>query len=230
MKKIVSFLLIFAMTVLLTPGEVSVAAAAPKVQKSITVKVGSTKQIEVTGTTVDSKSFTSTKTSIATVSKAGKVKGIKYGSAIIKTKVTYGTETKTLKTVVTVVKKTGFTAAKVYQSMIELMDKYPEGTPWTNANRYVWHAVPGITYEMYGCAGFAAILSDAAFGKKTEAKEVRSPSASRIRVGDIFPMENDTHSVIVLKVETDGFIIAEGNYNSSIHWGRKISKLTVPNE
>ena len=79
-------------------------------------------------------------------------------------------------------------------------------------------------FQTYGCAAFASILSDAAFGKKTVAKKIKHPAAARIRVGDILRMGNDSHSVVVLKVTESGFVIAEGNFNSSIHWGRKISK------
>lgn len=40
-------------------------------------------------------------------------------------------------------------------------------------------------------------------------------------------MDNDTHSVIVLEVREDSVIVAEGNYNSAIHWGREIPKAEL---
>lgn len=93
---------------------------------------------------------------------------------------------------------------------------------WTNANHYRWK---GGTYSGgYGCAGFAFAVSDAAFGDK---KAVVHRDYSNIRVGDILRVDNDTHSVIVLEVRDNSVIVAEGNYNSSIHWGREIPKAEI---
>ena len=50
---------------------------------------------------------------------------------------------------------------------------------------------------------------------------------SNIKVGDILRVDNDTHSVIVLEVLEDSVIVAEGNYNSAIHWGREIPKAEL---
>ena len=224
MKRIVSYLLVLALTLVLLPADVSSAATSASVSKSITVVIGKPKQIEVKGQDITSLKFSSTKKAIAKVSSSGKVTGVKTGSVIIKIRVNCCDQEQVLKTVVTVVKKSGFVASKVYKKMMAKKKKYPEGKSWTNANNYIWRGFPGVYYDMHGCAGFAAILSDAAFGKKTVAKQINHPSAARIRVGDMLRMNGDTHSVVVLKVLEDGFIIAEGNYNYSIHWGRKISK------
>ena len=43
-----------------------------------------------------------------------------------------------------------------------------------------------------------------------------------ISAGAILRINNDTHSVVVLKVDGDKITVAEGNYNSSVHWGRVI--------
>ena len=50
-----------------------------------------------------------------------------------------------------------------------------------------------------------------------------------IRVGDILRINNNTHSVVVLEKRADSVIVTEGNYNSSIHWGREISRSTLEN-
>ena len=68
-----------------------------------------------------------------------------------------------------------------------------------------------------GCEAFALELSDAAFDGQPVSEH---HDISRIRVGDILRINNDTHSVIVLEVRSDGVVIAEGNYNSSVHWER----------
>jgi hypothetical protein len=99
--------------------------------------------------------------------------------------------------------------------MIALKSSYPDGTPWDNSVYYGWKG--GIFSGGYGCAGFAFMLSDAAFGD-APAKKVYDTSS--IRVGDILRIDNDTHSVIVLSRSGDTVTIAEGNYNSSVHWGR----------
>jgi hypothetical protein len=106
----------------------------------------------------------------------------------------------------------------VYDSMIALKEQYPEGMRWTNDNYYAWNG--GIYSGGYGCYGFAFTLSDAAFGNLPARKHT---DFNNIRVGDIIRINNDTHAVIVLSVDGTGIIIAEGNYNSSIHWGRAFS-------
>lgn len=118
------------------------------------------------------------------------------------------------------------TEESAYNAMIAMKAQYPEGMPWTNANRYQWR---GYNYPGYiigiggGCAGFAFILSDAAFGD-LPARYVDNPTYEDIRVGDILRVNNDSHSVIVLEKYVDHVVLAEGNYNSSIHWGRIMSK------
>ena len=51
----------------------------------------------------------------------------------------------------------------------------------------------------------------------------------KIHVGDGLRMNNDGHSVVVLEVNGTNVTVAEGNFNSSVHWGRKID-LADPNE
>ena len=115
---------------------------------------------------------------------------------------------------------------RIYNAIIALKDKYPEGTPWTNANTYKWGAsvAIGLGYGGYtggGCVAFAMIASDAAFGN---IPAYQKEDKGGIKVGDILRINSDTHSVIVLKVNgNDEYTIAEGNYNSSIHWGRVIN-------
>ena len=109
----------------------------------------------------------------------------------------------------------------VYNRMIAKKTEYPEGMSWTNANYYAWNG--GIYSGGYGCAGFAFILSDAAFGN-LPARILSDKSFSQIRTGDILRVNNDGHSVVVLEVYSSYVVIAEGNYNSSIHWGRILTK------
>lgn len=117
-------------------------------------------------------------------------------------------------------------APEIYNAMIALKKDYPDGTPWTNDNGYAWNG--GIYSMGYGCAGFAFMLSDAAFGN-LPARIIEDWSNYQIRVGDILRVNNDGHSVIVLEVNESGVVLAEGNYNNSVHWGRKMSWSEVNN-
>lgn len=111
------------------------------------------------------------------------------------------------------------TTNQIYETIMAQKAVFPEGMRWTNDNYYGWK---GGTYTGgFGCAGFAFAVSDAAFG---DVKAKIHKDYSNIRVGDILRVDNDTHSVIVLEVRENSVIVAEGNYNSSIHWGREIPK------
>ncbi|SDB02701.1 hypothetical protein SAMN02910317_00023 [Ruminococcaceae bacterium FB2012] len=106
----------------------------------------------------------------------------------------------------------------VYSAMIAKKDEYPEGLPWTNQNSYSWNG--GIYSCGYGCAGFAFLLSDAAFGDLPARVYY---DYTQIRVGDILRINNNTHSVIVLSIDNGVYTIAEGNYNGMVHWGRTLT-------
>ena len=116
------------------------------------------------------------------------------------------------------------TASNVYSDIIAMQEEYPEGTPWDNSNFYEWKG--GIYSGGYGCAGFAFMLSDAVFGS-LPARKIDKVSYSSLRAGDILRVNNDSHSVIILKKQADHVVIAEGNFNSSVHWGRTLSKAEV---
>ena len=119
------------------------------------------------------------------------------------------------------------TQQEAYEAMIALKSAYPEGMRWTNDNFYAWNG--GIYSGGYGCAGFAFMLSDAAFGD-IPAKQFIYFDYSDVKVGDILRFNDGTyaaHSVIVLEVNDDGVVIAEGNYASSVHWGRTLTKGQV---
>ena len=102
--------------------------------------------------------------------------------------------------------------------MIEKQTEYPEGMPWTNSNCY------SSKYLGYGCgcAGFAYMLSDVCFGELKATKLSTCPD--NYKVGDVVRMNGNTHSVIILSIDltSNTITIAEGNFNSSIHWGRTI--------
>ena len=100
--------------------------------------------------------------------------------------------------------------------------QYPEGMHWTNDNSYYSSAMH---ITGYGCAGFALICSDAVFG--TLPITSTHSNFDAIKVGDMLRVNNDTHSVVVLEKRASSVIVTEGNYNSSIHWGREISRQSL---
>ena len=121
------------------------------------------------------------------------------------------------------VKLEDLTDESVYNAMIAKKADFPEGMHWTNDDYYDWNG--GIFSRGFGCAGFAFLLSDAAFGK-LPAQRV-DVDYETLRAGDILRVNNDSHSVIVLQVFSDHVVVAEGNYNSSIHWGRTMNRSQV---
>lgn len=129
------------------------------------------------------------------------------------------------------------TPMQVYEAMIALRDQdaYKEGTTWTNyepysGTGYYWNGglIDGQRISAVGCVAFAFILSDTAFGSLPNRMYAPGGFAYEdIKVGDILRVSNDTHTVIVLEVGEAGVVVAEGNYNGTVHWGRTISKEEV---
>ena len=189
----------------------------PSLNKTkLSLKKGRSYSLKLNGASV--KSFKSSNPKVASVSRSGKVTAKKAGIATI---TCTAKNKKTYRCRVTVPgsssSKGKLTENRVYRKIIAKKDTYKEGRRWTNKNSYYWK---GGIYDMgYGCAGFAFLLSDAAFGDLPARKH---KNFSNIKVGDIIRLAYDSHSVIVLKKEADGVIVAEGNYDDSIHWGRKI--------
>ena len=118
----------------------------------------------------------------------------------------------------------GPTEQEVYQAIIAMKAQYPEGTRW-DANTEYYRQADGGYY--YACMGFAWLLSDAAFG---DAKHLYCEySYEALRVGDIVVVNTgyEGHAFVVLEKYDHGIVIAEGNYNSTVHWGRYISRETL---
>lgn len=112
------------------------------------------------------------------------------------------------------------TQESVYSTLVSFKEKYPEGMEFDNKKSYITEKLfPDIIYEGKGCAGFAFELSDTAFGDLPGRVTF---DYSKVRAGDIIRMYEDSHSVIVLKVEGDVVTVAEGNYNRRIHWERTL--------
>lgn len=132
---------------------------------------------------------------------------------------------------------TALTPSKAYQAMIALksQDKYKEGAIWTNdkpysGTGYSWTGgqLNGVNISAVGCVAFAFELSDEAFRNIPARMYAKGGfKFEDIKVGDILRVDNDAHTVIVLEVSDTGVVVAEGNVNGQVHWGRAISKETV---
>ena len=112
----------------------------------------------------------------------------------------------------------GLTEQDVYDAIIALKSEYPEGMTWTNDNVY---DTPTMTYR--GCAAFGAICAEAAFGT---AKGTYVNGYEGARVGDRIRYEN-VHTVVVLEVHDDYYVIADGNNGGKIHWGGTLTKAQL---
>lgn len=131
------------------------------------------------------------------------------------------------------------TYGEVYNRIIAMQEHYPEGLTWTNyvpygngplGSSYTWKGgrIAGNVTSGVGCAAFTFILSDIAFGT-LPARTINGGTFAfeDVRVGDILRIYGNSHSVIVLQTSPVGVVVAEANYNSSVHWGRALSKADV---
>jgi len=158
--------------------------------------------------------WSSSNKKVAKVSSKGLVTAKKAGKAVITAKC--GNPAKSYKCTVNV-----YSQASVKKKLMKLKSKkkYKEGRYWTNeSEQYYWAAD-----NLYGagCYALIGIFSDYVFG--TEAPIKKHSDFSKIKAGDHIRI-GGTHSVIVLEKKGDKLTIVEGNYNSSVHWGRVLTK------
>ena len=114
------------------------------------------------------------------------------------------------------------TQENVYQIIIGLKGQYPEGMRYTNDNSY--HSKV-LNWTGYGCHGFALICSDTVFGDLPIS--AKHSNFDLVKVGDFLRVDHDTHTVVVLEKRADSVVVAEANYNSSVHWGRVITRVEL---
>lgn len=112
----------------------------------------------------------------------------------------------------------------ILEILNEVKNNYPNDMPWTNDNIYTSET---LRIRGLGCEGFALICSDAVFGT-LPISNIHS-NFDEIKVGDLIRMDNNTHTVLVIEKKASSVIVAEGNFNNAIKWGREISKQTLEN-
>lgn len=128
--------------------------------------------------------------------------------------------------------QTRLTESLVYQRLIsrQTQSGYTEGTPWTNADKYVNTVTvfgygPGC-FTGGGCFGFMMDMMEFASNYEYNIEKIEASynDLPKIHVGDGIRVLNNAHSVVVLEVAGDGHTVTvcEANYNYSVHWGRVI--------
>ena len=174
------------------------------------------KNIDIVGTaSMNTYDVASSNPKVATVDKKGLVKAIKPGKAMIS--VSGGNLIGSMTCKVGVSKK--ITAKQARRKIMAMKKTYKEGLSWTNENRqYFWEAT---NCQCYGCIALCGEISDKVFGKY--APVTKHSNFSRIKAGDHIRIGNE-HSVMVLQKNGNTLTVVEGNYNATVHWGRKITK------
>ena len=186
---------------------------------SVTLAVGKKKQLDLINTTGAIR-WTSSNNNVASVSNAGVVTAKCAGVTRITAKSVRAN--RSIVCTVKVYKKR--TQAQARKAILALKKSYYPGRQWTNRNYYYWQAA---NCHCYGCIAFAGIASDTTFGKYAPFK--RHAKFSKIKVGDHVRISGN-HSVIVLYKYKKSIAVAEGNYNDTFNWGRKISYADLRRE
>ena len=146
--------------------------------------------------------------------------------------------------ILTSLAQTPLNETDVYNRLMErqYMTGYSEGTPWTNdipyrrddpyLNHVEFDGWPAGCYGGVGCFGFMMDMMEYASNYEYPIRLIYGTydNLPEIRVGDGIRLDNNGHSVVVLEVHPDGHTVtvAEGNFNSTVHWGRIID-LADPN-
>jgi len=150
------------------------------------------------------------------------------------------------------VQSESYTAQKIYNKLLKLKKKYPDGRYWNHVGYKVSknQDVSGFVTDRpcnhnnqlrgrsstcnyyygkdkvlgYQCWGFASLLSDKIFGKASYSQHKKFKKA---KVGDHVRYGN--HSVIIVEKHDTYIVAAEANYGHTcmIKWGRKIPKSAL---
>lgn len=109
------------------------------------------------------------------------------------------------------------TQEEVYQKLLSLKTKYPEGMDWGLDKKY--YGKTGVAVAR-ACSAFVRYVRDDVFGHG--GARMLSYDPSLLRVGDELLMLDKHHTVVVLQVNEDSVTVVEGNCNGKVHWGRTV--------
>ena len=140
--------------------------------------------------------------------------------------------------ILTSLAQTPLNETDVYNRIMERqsMEGYTEGTPWDNSHIY-WNTVeydgyPAGCYGAGGCFAFMMDMMEYASNYEYPIRVIKGTydNLPKLHIGDGVRVNNNSHSVLIIGINEDGHTVtvAEGNFNSSVHWGRVID-LADPN-
>ncbi len=121
------------------------------------------------------------------------------------------------------VKLEDLTDESVYQAMMAKKADFPEGMHWTNDDFYAWNG--GVFSGGYGCAGFAFLLSDAAFGYLPA--QMMDVDYETLRTGDILRINNDSHTRWLGPVDLDSCSISVTIEPTSFHFEEDFTMIAT---
>ena len=206
------------------------------------IRQGDTGKVSLKGKTVNSVSWSSSRPSVLTVSRSGKVTAKRAGTSTITAKYKNGKAVYRLSVTIQVVDR--WNAEQ---------KKFPTGSYWNDgedADKVTWkpcnhnsaaggsgfigcHSdyfvcrVAGFRVTGYQCHGFALKVASDIYGKEIAkwqyVTKYRAP-----KVGDVIRL-NDAHTIIVTKVYTNRIQYADcnGNGNCQIQWGQTMSRKAL---
>ena len=140
--------------------------------------------------------------------------------------------------ILTSLAQTPLNETDVYNRIMERqsVEGYTEGTPWDNSHTY-WNTVeydgyPAGCYGAGGCFAFMMDMMEYASNYEYPIRVINGTydNLPKLHIGDGVRVNNNSHSVLIIGINEDGHTVtvAEGNFNSSVHWGRVID-LADPN-
>ena len=114
---------------------------------------------------------------------------------------------------------------EVHDRLMAMQEKWPDGSHWDSSSHYKDKS----GYEEYGCFGFAIMLQEAAFPGLYGPYRYGAPSSlAQVHVGDMLSYGGyDGHTVIVIEVREDCVVVAEGNMDNGVRWGRTMTAAQV---
>ena len=113
----------------------------------------------------------------------------------------------------------------VHERLMAMQEKWPDGSHWDGNSYYV----DKNGQREYGCFGFACMLQEAAFPGLYGPYRYGAPSSlAQVHVGDMLSYNGASgHTVIVIEVHEDYVVVAEGNMDNGVRWGRTMSAEQV---
>ena len=140
--------------------------------------------------------------------------------------------------ILTSLAQTPLNETDVYNRIMErqYVEGYTEGTPWDNSHTYSntveYDGYPAGCYGAGGCFAFMMDMMEYASNYEYPIRVIKGTydNLPKLHIGDGVRVNNNSHSVLIIGINEDGHTVtvAEGNFNSSVHWGRVID-LADPN-